>query len=269
MDYICVQPKDWNMRQYIALVVIGMLSLSNVFAINEVDSKGRKQGPWKKEYGNGYYVYEGQFKDDQPVGTFKRYYENGVLKSIQQYGQNETSGIVMYETDGLTKSAQGAYIGKEKEGEWIYYVDGKVSLIEHYKRGVLCDTVKVFAKTGELIEATPYSKGKMNGVKRCLLPDGKLYSEANYKMGVEDGSYKLYEGHDFPVVEGFFVNGKRHGNWLIKDDAGKVKDTMKYDMDILLNAKELVKEQAVQADENEKKEGTILEPDKRAELGGN
>lgn len=257
------------MRRTITLFIIGMFSLSNVFAINEVDKQGRKQGPWKKEYGNGYYVYEGQFKDDQPYGTFKRYYEDGVLRSIQQYGENETSAIVIYETDGLTKSAQGAYIGKEKEGEWIYYVDGKVSLIEHYKRGVLTDTVKTFAKTGELIETTPYTRGKINGVKRCLLQDGKLYSESTYVMGVEDGPYKLYEGHDFPVVDGFFVKGKRHGNWLVKDDAGNVKDTMKYDMDVLTNAKELIKEQAVQADENEKKEGSILEPDKRENLNGN
>lgn len=256
------------MKRYITLIIIGLLSLSNLFAINEVDSKGRKQGTWKKEYGNGYYVYEGQFKDDQPVGTFKRYYENGVLKSIQQYGENETSAIVVYETDGLTKSAQGAYVGKTKEGEWIYYVGGKVSLIEHYRRGVLTDTMKVFDKDGALIEAIPYTKGKVNGVKRCLLPDGKLFSEENYKMGVQDGKFKIYEGHDFPVVEGLYVNGKRHGNWLVKDDAGNVKDTMKYDMDVLLNAKELIKEQANQAEENSKKEGTILEPDKRMEVGG-
>lgn len=251
-----------DMRRYFALFIIGIASLSAAFSVNEVDSKGRKQGPWKKEYGNGYYVYEGQFKDDQPVGTFKRYYENGVLRSIQQYGENETSAIVIYEEDGLTKSAQGAYIGKTKEGEWIYYVGGKVSLIEHYKRGVLTDTVKTFAKTGELIEAAPYKNGKIHGVKRCLLPDGKLYSLTTYKMGVEDGPYKLYEGHEFPVVEGAFVNGKHHGNWLVKNDEGKVKDTLMYDMDVLLNAKELEAKHAQQAEEYDKTAGTIPEPDK-------
>jgi antitoxin component YwqK of YwqJK toxin-antitoxin module len=248
------------MKRIFFLLVVSLLS-SSVFSINEVDSKGRKQGVWKKPYGNGYFMYEGEFKDGQPVGTFKRYYENGVLKSIQQYGENETSAIVIYENDGLTKAAQGAYIGKEKEGEWIYYVDGKVSLIEHYAKGVLVDTVKSFAKTGELIEKTPYKNGKMDGLQSRYLEDGKLYSESPFKMGVEDGVYKLYEGHDFPVIEGLYVGGKKHGNWLLKDDAGNVKDTMKYDMGVLLNRRELIKEQAKEADEYEKNEGKIPEPD--------
>ncbi|MCQ2232534.1 MAG: hypothetical protein MJZ30_11865 [Paludibacteraceae bacterium] len=250
------------MRKYIAFFIIGMLSLSNVFAINEVDKRGRKQGPWKKEYGNGYYVYEGQFKDDQPVGTFKRYYENGVLHSIQQYGENETSAIVIYEQDGLTKSAEGAFVGKDKEGEWIYYVEGKKSLVEHYKRGVLNGMVQSYAKTGELLEESPYLNGKIHGVQRRLMDDGKVYSEAHFKNGVQDGAYKLFEGHDFTVAEGFYVDGKRHGHWLVKDDAGNIKDTLKYDMDVLLNAKELDKKHADQAEEYKKSEGTIPEPDK-------
>ena len=79
------------MKRIIFFLIAGLLSAATAFSINEVDSKGRKQGVWKKPYGNGYFMYEGEFKDDQPVGTFKRYYEDGVLKSIQQYGQNETS----------------------------------------------------------------------------------------------------------------------------------------------------------------------------------
>ncbi len=251
-----------SMKKSFILLIISAFSASVALADNEVDSKGRKQGYWHKEYGNGYNVYEGEFKDDQPVGTFKRYYENGVLKSIQQYGENETSAIVIYDTDGLTKSAQGAFIGKEKEGEWTYYVDGKVSLIEHYKKGVLIGKTQSFAKTGELIEETPYTDGKIDGLCRRFLQDGKLYSESNYKLGVEDGVYKLYEGHEFPVVEGVYVDGKKNGEWLIKNDEGKIVDTMKYDMGVLLNAKSIIKENASQADDYEKKEGTIPEPDK-------
>ncbi len=256
------------MKRIIFFLIAGLLSVATAFSINEVDSKGRKQGVWKKTYGNGNLIYEGEFKDDQPVGTFKRYYEDGVLKSIQQYGENETSAIVIYENDGLTKAAQGAYIGKQKEGEWVYYVNGKVSLIEHYAKGVLVDTMKSFAKTGELIEKTPYKNGRMNGVKTRYLQDGKLYSESPYKMGVEDGVYKLYEGHDFPVIEGLYVDGKKHGNWLVKDDAGKVKDTLKYDMGVLLNNKELNKEYAAEAAENEKNEGKIPEPDQMINAAG-
>ena len=55
---------------------------------NQTDSKGRKQGVWKKLDAEGHLVYEGQFKDDKPVGLFKHYYSNGKLKATNNYFDN-------------------------------------------------------------------------------------------------------------------------------------------------------------------------------------
>ncbi|MEZ4997566.1 MAG: hypothetical protein R2758_08925 [Bacteroidales bacterium] len=45
----------------------------------------KKQGPWMKKYPNGNLMYEGKFKNDKPVGLFKRYTEEGVLLSELTY----------------------------------------------------------------------------------------------------------------------------------------------------------------------------------------
>ena len=49
---------------------------------NKSDQQGRKQGHWIKKYPNENVMYEGFFKDDHPVGEFRRYYEDRTLKSI-------------------------------------------------------------------------------------------------------------------------------------------------------------------------------------------
>ena len=243
------------------LVLAACLLATSLWAINDVDKKGRKQGEWVKKYENGVILYSGVFKDDKPVGEFKRFHENGALHSLQVYRENDLSDIVIYEIDGKTISAKGSYKGKIKDGKWIYYIGGKSSLEEYYTQGQLNGVSKVYSKNGELIEEIPYSNNKIHGVKKCFLPDGKKYSESAYKEGVEHGDYKLYEGFDFPVIEGVHLNGKRDGEWKISDDKGKLVEVLKYDNGVLLNDKELKKEYSKSFDENESMKGKFMEPD--------
>jgi antitoxin component YwqK of YwqJK toxin-antitoxin module len=250
------------MKGKYVLLLAGCMVATSLFAMNEVDKKGRKQGEWTKKHENGLVMYTGTFKDDNPVGEFRRFYESGALNSIQNHKANDVSDILIYEEDGKTLSAKGSYKGKIKDGKWIYYVEGKISLEEYYLDGKLNGVSKIYTKKGELIEEIPYTNGKIDGVKRCTLPDGKKYSETSYKEGVEHGDYKLYEGFDFPVIEGVHVNGKRDGEWQIRDDKGKLVEVLKYDNGILLNDKELKKEYSKSFDENEAMKGKFMEPDR-------
>jgi antitoxin component YwqK of YwqJK toxin-antitoxin module len=243
-------------------VLVGCLFATSLWSINEVDKKGRKQGEWIKKYDNGVVMYKGEFKDDMPIGEFRRFYETGTLHSVQNHKDNNVSDIVIYEQDGKTISTKGSYIGKVKDGRWTYYIEGKISLEEQFENGKLNGLSKVYTKKGELIEEIPYVQGKIDGVKRCFLPDGKKYSECAYKEGVEHGDYKLYEGFDYPVIEGVYVHGKRNGEWQVRDDRGKLVEVLKYDNGVLLNDKELKKEYSKSFDENEAKKGKFIEPDR-------
>mgnify|MGYP003309605133 CR=1 FL=1 len=76
-------------------VLVGCLFATSLWSINEVDKKGRKQGEWIKKYDNGVVIYKGEFKDDMPIGEFRRFYETGTLHSVQNHKDNNLSDIVI------------------------------------------------------------------------------------------------------------------------------------------------------------------------------
>ena len=64
--------------------------------INITDQQGMKQGHWIKKYPNENIMYDGYFKDDHPVGEFKRYYEDQSLKSVLIYSDDGRTGNCNY-----------------------------------------------------------------------------------------------------------------------------------------------------------------------------
>jgi len=232
-----------------------------ISAQNVTDKSGKKQGNWSKTYPNGKLMYEGAFKDDQPVGIFKHYYESGKLKIQQNYlPESDISEVEVYENDGKTISATGAYKGKKKDGEWKYYSEEKLIQSETFKNGIKDGLTKIYAKTGVVMEEIPYVGDKITGIRRLFLEDGKLYSEVSYKNDVEDGYYKLFEGYNRPVAEGLYVAGKKEGDWNVYDERGNIVETQRYKNGVLLNAKELKKKQESSYDRNIQNEGKYREP---------
>ena len=82
--------------------IASLLAISAVVAcqteteINKSDQQGRKQGHWIKKYSDGIMIYDGFFKDDHPVGEFKRYYEDHSLKSLLIYSDDGNEGNCDY-----------------------------------------------------------------------------------------------------------------------------------------------------------------------------
>ena len=90
-------------------------------SLNRTDSQGKKQGHWIKKFPNESMMYDGYFKDDHPVGEFKRYFEDQELKSVLVYsddGRKATATI--YHQNGNV-SSKGVYIDQMKEGKWQFY----------------------------------------------------------------------------------------------------------------------------------------------------
>jgi hypothetical protein len=108
--------------KHLALSVIIFLTCFSLSAQeNRTDASGLKQGPWIKKYANGNILYQGAFKDDKPVGEFKRYYEDGTPKAVLSYDESGLkAGAVFFHPDGK-RAAEGTYIDKKKEGVWKYY----------------------------------------------------------------------------------------------------------------------------------------------------
>ena len=67
------------MKQFLFFILIAIIPFSGFSqeTFNIKDASGRKQGSWIKMDTAGRKIYEGQFKNDIPQGTFKYYYPNG------------------------------------------------------------------------------------------------------------------------------------------------------------------------------------------------
>lgn len=185
-------------------------------------------------------IYEGEFKNDKPVGKFKYYYPNDSLRAIMNFkeGGKIAYSKLFHATTGKCM-AEGKYINEIKDSVWIYYDE-----------------------TGLLISKDVYVMGKRNGKCTIYLPNGKVAEERYYKMDVEDGPFKEYfdgktvkaegnyingkkEGkvsYFFPngiaAASGFFKNGVKNGPWIYREKDGKIKDKELYKEGSLASKKE-------------------------------
>ena len=105
-----------------SLIAISSMALCQTeTSINQVDSRGRKQGHWIKKYPDETILYEGYFKDDHPVGEFRRYYEDKTLKSMLKFSSNgKEAYAILYHPNGNIAS-KGKYVNQKKEGKWQFF----------------------------------------------------------------------------------------------------------------------------------------------------
>lgn len=196
--------------------------------INVTDKNGKKQGPWKK-YADGKLLYEGQFKDDVPVGTFKYYHTNGKLKSETEFLQGvHKVRTVMYHENGH-KASEGAYIDQQKDGEWRYYSNRDTLIkIENYKLGKRDGLWETYSTSGVLLEECNYLNDKRNGVYRTYYLNGNVSLEENYVAGKTNGLSTSYYPNKNVSMTGNHHNGVRDGEWNTYDANGKIRNTTLY-----------------------------------------
>ena len=220
------------MRKLLLLAVcLASLSLmaQNSDIINKKDASGRKQGVWKKME-NGKKVYEGQFKDDVPYGTFKYFHENGKLKSTTEFiqGVHKVKTVMYHENEH--KASEGVFIDQLKDGEWKYYSNtDNLIAIEHYAMGKRTGEWKVFsAETGILLEERNYLNDKLNGLYKTYYIDGSVSLEQNYLDGKLNGRSTAYYPKNVISSMGNYLKGQRIGSWDFFDTKGKIRSSVEY-----------------------------------------
>lgn len=193
----------------LSLIQVNSMAQTNQ-QLNRTDSNGRKQGHWIKNYPSGKVMYDGYFRSDIPEGEFKRYYEDGELKSIMLFSQNGTivAASLFFENGFI--ASRGKYINRMKEGTWNFFSP---------------------STKGLTILKEDYLKDKRNGVSVKYYPDSTIAEKINYKNDRKEGTWEKYypEGNiSFSAnclndrlngrYEGFFENGKTEITGNYKDD---------------------------------------------------
>lgn len=232
-------------------------------ALNITDLKGMKQGHWIKKYPNGSVMYEGVFKDDHPIGEFKRYFENATLKSQLIYSPDgKEAEATMYHPNGNIAS-KGKYISQMKEGKWQFF-----SLMQR----------------GYLICEELYSKNRKNGPSLKFYPDSTVADRVNYINDVKAGEWIQYYPNGIVCLKSNYLNGKingkfevwfenrkiefsgqykndaRDGKWLIYNNDGSVKYQIEYQAGFAKD-RQLDINESDYLDSLEKNKGKIADPE--------
>ena len=212
-----------------------LLICGNLFAqtedknINKLDAKGLKQGPWVKYFpGSEFKRYEGQFKDDKPVGVFKYYYPTGELKStLSHHTENKSTLNGFYENGALM--CTGAYVDTIRDSTWTFYniYGGKLS-VDHYILGKRYGNCTKYHVNGRLLEEKFFERELEHGPFKQYFDNGNLSREGMYEWGSLEGKGVFYYPNGQVRFEGTYFHDTKHGIWKKYNIEGELIDEREY-----------------------------------------
>lgn len=198
--------------------------------VNEVDSKGRKQGEWVAFYeGTKIPRYIGQFKDGKPIGTFTYYYSNNKVKAIIKHAENSDRSEAYLYHDNKKLMAYGIYRDQEKDSVWTHYSPyEEISFRETYKNGILHGKKTIYyipekkdKPTGVVMQEMHFENGVLHGPVNEFFPDGIKKMEGDYNQGEFDGLVTRYHPNGKLSEEQRWKNQQKHGWWIAYEQNGK------------------------------------------------
>jgi len=220
-----------------SLLIISFLLFSavvysqNQTEINKTDAQGKKQGHWIKKNPDTSILYDGFFKDDHPIGEFRRFYENGKVKSLLVYSDDGiTAEATIYHPNGYIAST-GKYLNQLKDGKWQFYssvIKDYVICEEYYSENMKNGSSVKYYQNKKLAEKLGYVKDLKEGEWIQYFPTGKVCLKSFYKNGKLNGSYEVWDENGKIEFSGNYKNDARDGKWLIFNPDGTVKYKIQY-----------------------------------------
>ncbi|MBA4322994.1 MAG: hypothetical protein C0408_09285 [Odoribacter sp.] len=233
-------------------------------SINRTDNKGMKQGHWIKKYPNGHIQYNGYFKDNHPVGTFRRFFENDTIQSILIFSNDGREAIAsLYHPNGFIAS-KGKFVNQLKEGKWQFFspkINNYLVIEEEYKINIRNGPSLKFYPDSTPAEKVFYINDLRNGEWLQYFPSGKICLKANYINGKLNGSFEVYFDNGKPEYIGQYKDDIRNGTWKIFKSDGGLKYNVVYVAGVATNA-EKFKRDSEYLDAIEKNRGKIADPEK-------
>lgn len=204
------------------------------------DLSGKKQGYWKKKDDKNHLLYEGEFKDDKPVGKFKYYYPNDSVRAIMSFKDEGRSAYArLFHMNGK-RMAEGKYINKEtKDSVWTYYDElGTLISRETYKSGKKNGPSYVYFPEGDISEEKNFRDDLQDGPFITYFNAKEVKSRGTYLKGKLEGRVAYYYPNGVEVAAGFYRNGEKNGPWIYKTQSGKIREKELYKNGVLASPKE-------------------------------
>ena len=233
--------------------------------INQTDANGLRQGLWKKRQPNGRLMYVGHFKDGKPVGEWKRFHAGGQVKAIITYKENSDTAFTQLFDKYKNKIAEGNFVSRKKEGNWIYFLKGRKISEEQFFGGLKNGVAKQFYETGELLERVEWKNGKKEGKYETFYKNGSPYLQCKMHNDLRHGLCLIYYKNRKLQLEANYKNGLRHGEWKFYDDKGNLQYRLNYNNGKILNPEVRDSIAAIKMQNLEKNRGTFTDPEKYLE----
>lgn len=140
---------------------------------------------------NGDLISKGAFNQGYYDGIWKRYYENGKLKSLAVYANGKEKEFTSYYDNGNVKSKDGKdyYKGGELQSERIELDELKQVKITYYETQEVEEKTyyydsknvvdSIFRKSGKLDEVLLY-KESIQDIRELFFPNGRVYQRTVY-----------------------------------------------------------------------------------------
>lgn len=175
--------KTNRIRKYKSVCEVGNL-VDNI-------QNGKKHGTWKSYYQNGMIKSVSDYYCDFFQGNFYSYYENGNVESIQFYNEgNLLTSIEYYRNGFISKNSFYSYIHSKKESrnlkttrELEYYEDGKLKIqreVIEKEKDVEMEYVYEYYPNGFLKSETELIDYNKNGVYRECYENGNTKYEGKF-----------------------------------------------------------------------------------------
>jgi antitoxin component YwqK of YwqJK toxin-antitoxin module len=230
-----------NLLVTAAFVMVCLFTSAQEGVLNQLDSKGLKQGAWEKKFDNEDKTirYRGQFENDKPVGTFFYYYETGEKSSEVTYiGKDGVqSDAKFFHLNGAVLG-EGKYVNQKKVGQWKYYDDQTVlSSLENYIEGKLTDISKIYFLNGTLAAEIPYENGLKSGSFVEYFSDGNVRMKGTYQDNTYTGEYIQYFADGKVMIKGQYRAAVKDGLWVYYAEDGRIKAQQVFQKGRLLEEK--------------------------------
>jgi antitoxin component YwqK of YwqJK toxin-antitoxin module len=232
--------------------------------MNITDQHGMKQGHWIKKYLNESVMYDGNFKDNHPVGEFRRYLEDKSLISVLIYSSDGRTAIAtIYHPNGRI-SSKGTYVDQLREGKWQFFsafTDGYLISEETYTKNLRNGLSVKFYPDSSIAEKIAYINDIKQGEWVQYYPSGIVALKSNYLNGKIDGKFEMWYDTGTIQISGQYKNDSKEGLWIIYKNDGTTRYKLEY-MQGITNNRQMENDGSDLLDSLERNKGKFTDPEK-------
>ena len=188
-------------------------SNNELTAIGSLNSNNEPVGTWYYYHNNGEVKNIYQFVNGKADGLCRTFYDTGVIMSEENYSNGKLDGPSRaYNLTGIITSESNYSNGEQKGEGKSYHFNGALEYsYEVTESGEI--PVKRYTERGLLSNEMKMLKGEPIGDITFYLPDGKPNYSLTFKDGKTEGSFISHFSTGEKAAEGRIEKGLSEGSW--------------------------------------------------------